>query len=125
MSVNDMARVLMYVNPESKAVEKMVCFTPFGMTERIDSDWKPTSMDKSGVLDLSADKIYQLDWDTDFLAMDSDDDESEHAAIDMFDAGNLTEDGCKKYGMLVVDPTSVDGDAEIAAEVEKLNNTTP
>ena len=99
-----MSNVFMYVNPASQLVEKVVFFSIFGVSERIDSDWKPTTRDKSGIDDLSSHRVYLLDWDTDFLPMDAEDDGKEHAAIELFDAGKLTEDGALKYGKLHLDP---------------------
>lgn len=121
MALSDMITVFMYVDPENGNVDKMTCFTPFGMTERVDSDWQQTTRAESGVDELTEHKIYKLDWDTDFLAMDADDDGKEHAAVDLFDKGTLTEDGCKKYGKLHLDPANVDGDPEAEALVKKLN----
>lgn len=104
MSINSMVRVFMYVNPTTTNVEKVMCYTPFGISERADSDWEPTTREESGIDDLSADKIYELNWDTDFLPMDADDEDKEHAAIALYDGGTLTEEDCKKYGVLYMDP---------------------
>jgi hypothetical protein len=114
--------VFMYVNPTTNNAEKMVCFTPFGMTERVGGDWEPTTRDESGVDDLSDHRIYILDWDTDFLPMDAEDDGKEHAAVDLFDQVSLTEADCQQYGKLHLDPANTGGDLEIAAMVEKLNS---
>ena len=114
--------VFMYVNPTTNDAEKMVCFTPFGMTERVGRDWEPTSRDESGIDELSDHRIYLLNWDTDFLAMDEEDDGREHRAVELFDDGSLTEADCQEYGKLHRDPAAnADGDPEIAAMVEKLN----
>lgn len=104
MSLNSMVRVFMYVNPTTTNVEKIMCYTPFGISERMDSDWEPTTRDESGIDDLFEDKVYELDWDTDFIAMDSEEEEREHAAIDLYDNATLTEEDCKKYGKLHIDP---------------------
>jgi hypothetical protein len=104
MSLNAMVRVFMYVNPGTKTVEKVMCYTAFGITERMGADWEPTTRAKSGIDDLSADKIYELDWDTDFVPMDSEEEDSEHAAIALYDNGRLTEEDCMKYGKLYLDP---------------------
>lgn len=104
MSLSQMVRVFMYVNPKSAEVEKIMCYTPFGITERMGADWEPTTRSKSGIDELSADKIYELDWDTDFVPMDSEEEDLEHAAIALYDSGRLTEEDCKKYGKLYLDP---------------------
>lgn len=99
-----MVRVFMYVNPETTNVEKIMCYTPFGISERVESDWEPTTREDSGIDDLSADKVYELDWSTDSLPMDAEDDGNEHAAIALYDGGTLTEEDCKKYGFIHIDP---------------------
>ena len=121
MALKDVVLVDMYVNPSTQVVEKMTMLSPFGMTERVNSDWQVTSRERSGIDDLSADKVYRLDWGTDFIPMDSDDDR-EHVAIDLFDRGNLTEADCEKYGVLRIDPANAKGSPEMAALVEKLNS---
>lgn len=104
MSLNKISDVLMYVDPATSKVEKIVFFSVFGITERIDSEWEPTTREGSGIDDLKTSRIYELDWDTDFLPMDAPDDGKEHAAIELFDAGNLSEEDAKKYGKLYFDP---------------------
>jgi hypothetical protein len=101
----------MYVNPSTTNVEKVMCYTPFGMSERLGADWRPTNREKSGVDSLSEDKIYELDWDTDFVPMDSEEEDREHAAIDLYDNSTLTEDDCKKYGKLYMDPNDTSNPA--------------
>ena len=114
--------IYMYVDPSTQTVEKMVCFTPFGVTERIDSDWVPSSRAKSGIDSLTGDKVYLVDWDTDFVPMDAEDDGGEHKAVQLFDEGNLTEEACKQYGKLVMDPTTAEESDEMKAAIERLNN---
>lgn len=104
MSLNQMATVLMYVNPETTDVEKVIFYSVFGTSERIDGDWVPTTREESGIDDLSADRVYKLDWDTDFIPMDSEDGDREHAAIALYDQGQLDEEGAKKYGTIHIDP---------------------
>jgi hypothetical protein len=121
MSLEDVVIVDMYVNPTTKKVEKVIMFTPFGMTQRVNSDWEATTIETSGILDLAEDKVYRLDWDTDFIPMDSEEDDREHAAIDLYDQGVLTETQCQKYCKLRIDPSNKNGSPEMAALVEKLN----
>ena len=121
MALKDVVLVDMYVNPTTNKVEKLTMFTPFGMTQRVNSDWEATTIQTSGILDLTEDKVYRLDWDTDFIPMDSEEEEREHAAIDLFDKGNLTEADCQKYGELRIDPANKNGSPDMAALVEKLN----
>lgn len=104
MALKDVVSVFMYVNPSTNNVEKVLCYTPFGISVRENKDWKMVTREESGIDDLSADKVYQLDWDTDFQAMDAEDDDSEHAAIELYDSGTLTEQDCQKYGVLYIDP---------------------
>lgn len=106
MGISDVVIVDMYVNPSTSKVEKITCITPFGMTERTGSDWEPVSRDESGIDDLSTYKVYRLDWDTDFIPLDSDEPDRDHAAIELFDKGNLTESDCQKYGNIHIDPTN-------------------
>jgi hypothetical protein len=115
MSINSMVRVFMYVNPKTTNVEKVMCYTPFGISERMDSNWEPTDREASGIDELSDDKVYELDWDTDFLPMDSEGDDGEHAAIALYDSGTLTEEDCKKYGVLYMDPND-----ETNSELDRL-----
>lgn len=120
MSMNNIVDILMYVNPETQKIDKMVCFTPFGMTERVGADWEPTSREESGINDLSADRVYLLDWDTDYIPASEVEDDAEHIAVQMFDDGSLDEDGCKKYGELLIDPAQTE-DLELLDKLKKLN----
>ena len=121
MALKDIIRVFMYVDPTTGKADKMTCFTPFGMTERINADWQPSSREESGVDELSDHKIYALDWDTDFLPMDAEDDGREHMAVELFDKGELDEAACQKYGQLYVDPAAADEDnQEILEELRAL-----
>lgn len=115
------ANIYMYVNPATQMAEKLVCFALFGATERVNSEWEPTTRATSGIDDLTDHKVYLLDWDTDFLPMDAEDDGSEHKAVQLFDEGNLTEDACKEYGKLLRDP-SQEKNVELEAAIERFNN---
>lgn len=121
MALKDMVKVFMYVNPETGKADKMTCFTPFGMTERVNAYWQPSSRGRSGVDELVDHKIYSLDWDTDFVPMDSEEADTEHVAVELFDKGMLDEAGCQKYGKLHMDPTNLDEDnQEILEELRAL-----
>lgn len=120
MALKDVCLVDMYVNPTTNLVEKITFLSPFGLAERENSDWKPTTWNEVGIDELSGDKVYRLDWDTDFVPMDSDEEEREHIAIDLFDKGNLTEEDCKKYAKLRIDPTNTTGNPDMIALAEKL-----
>jgi hypothetical protein len=115
------ANIYMYVNPATQVAEKLVCFALFGATERVDSEWTPTTRATSGIDDLTDHRVYLLDWDTDFLPMDAEDDGLEHKAVQLFDEGALTEEACKQYGRLLRDP-AVKENAELQAAFERFNN---
>lgn len=119
MALKDVVIVDMYLNPTTNKVEKITSVTPFGMTERKDMDWVVSSREKAGLDALMGDKVYRLNWDTDFIPMDSDEEEREHAAIDLFDKDSLTEEECLKYGTLIIDPTST-GDSEMVQMMRKM-----
>lgn len=121
MSIEDIITVFMYVDPDTQEVDRVACFTPFGMTQRVGSDWESTTRAKSGVDELTAHRIYTLDWKTDALPMDAEDDGREHAAIELFDNGILTEADCQKYGKLHIDPTRKGGNPEVLAAIEEYN----
>lgn len=121
MSIEDIITVFMYVDPATQEVDKVACFTPFGMTQRVGSDWEPTTRAESGIDELVDHKVYTLDWSTDFLPMDAEDDGSEHAAIELFDTGVLTEDDCKKYGKLHIDPSREGSNPDVLAAIEEYN----
>jgi hypothetical protein len=115
------ANIYMYVNPATQMAEKLVSFALFGATERVNSEWVPTTRATSGIDDLTDYKVYLLDWDTDFLPMDAEDDGLEHKAVQLFDEGKLTEDACKEYGKLLRGP-SQEKNVELEAAIERFNN---
>lgn len=106
MALEDVALVDMYVNPLTGNCVKITFLSPFGLAVREHADWQPTNWDDSGVHDLDDHRVYRLDWDTDFVPMDSDEEEREHKAIQLFDEGKLTETECEKYGVLRIDPAN-------------------
>lgn len=119
MALKDVVIVDMYLNPTTKKVEKITSVTPFGMTERKNLDWVVSSREKAGLDSLIGDKVYRLNWDTDFIPMDSDEEEREHAAIELFDKDSLTEEECLKYATLIIDPTAT-GDSEMVQMMRKM-----
>jgi hypothetical protein len=99
--------VYMYVNPETRVVDEMYCIHPWGLSRREEGDWAPITRDESNLDDLEDHYVYDLDWSTDYAAIDDDsvDDDEEHAAVTAFDNATLDEEGAKKYGILIIDPT--------------------
>lgn len=120
MALSDIVIIDIYVNSLTGVAEKLTCWTPFGLTERVDSDWDVTTREKSGIDQLVTHRVYRLDWDTDFVPMDSEEEiDDEHIAVRLFDSGLLTEDECNKYAKIHIDPANDFANGE--ALREKLN----
>jgi hypothetical protein len=103
--------VFMYVNPQTRNVDELYCVHPFGISRREDGEWEPISREDSNLDDMEGHTVYELDWSTDYVAVEDateEDEDREHAAIMAFDTDTLDEDAAKKYGILSVDPSSDD-----------------
>lgn len=110
--------VFMYVNPETRVVDELYCVSPWGLTRREDGEWVPITRDESNIDEMDTYLVYELDWSTDYLAIEdaADDDDDDHAAIVDFDMDRLDEEGAKKYGILSIDPNSQDDDLVLEDE---------
>jgi hypothetical protein len=102
MAKSSIVDVWFYVDPQSESIDSVVCWFPMGMSVREGGDWEISSKEEAGINDkLSKHDVYQLDWDTDPLVIDDsydfDDPENEHAAIKMYDKGELTLESLMEY----------------------------
>ena len=110
MAKSSIIDVWFYVDPESENIDAVVCWFPLGMSIRKDSDWEISSKEDVGTDKLQATHdVYQLDWDTDPLTIDENfdfgDSDNEHAAIKMYDKGELTLVILKEYSERILSAT--------------------
>jgi hypothetical protein len=110
---SSIADVWFYVNPSSQEIDAVYCFSPLGMTTRENYDWQFTRREDSKIDQLPADDIYQLNWESDETPMTEDFDFDSydavtHAALKLYDRGELTLDELKKYASLLVSGESSD-----------------
>jgi hypothetical protein len=100
--------VYFYVNPETRAIDGVFAYHPFGISIRANGDWEfvrrsETQLDEF----LATREAYILDWDTDYTPLSETDDDAEleeHKAISLYDSGELTIDNLTDYAKLVYDP---------------------
>lgn len=120
MAKSSIIDVWFYVNPESEAIDQVVCWFPLGMSVREGGEWVISSKEEAQTNEkATTHDVYQLDWDTDPLTIDDDfdfdDADNEHIAVKMFDKGELDLETLKKYSEQVLSPVK---DSEEYADLE-------
>ncbi|NBU22551.1 MAG: hypothetical protein EBS38_01335 [Actinobacteria bacterium] len=109
MAKSSIIDVWFYVNPETEAIDQVICWFPLGMSVREGSDWVISSKEEAQTDEkATTHDVYQLDWDTDPLTIDDDfdfdDPDNEHIAIKMFDNGELTLEKLEEYSDKILSP---------------------
>lgn len=102
--------IFMFVNPKTGIVDEMYSVHPFGLSRRENGDWGPITREESNLDDLENNRIYELDWATDYAALDDDtvDDDEEHGGVRDFDNYVLDEKGAQKWGIETTHEYSID-----------------
>jgi hypothetical protein len=113
MAKSGIVDVWFYVDPTSKNIDSVICWFPMGMSQRVEGDWVITDKEEAGIYDtLAKHDVYQLDWTTDPLEinedLDFDDSEIDHAAVKLYDKGELTLDILKDHSEKIIDASELE-----------------
>lgn len=95
-----------YVNPETKNIDGVYCFSLLGITKRQEKVWVPVTREDSGINEMYGHAVYQHDWDssTKIMTKDFDFDSYDDVTpepLKLYDNGSLTLEELQKTSDLI------------------------
>lgn len=113
MAKNSPINLWFYVNPDTQAIDKVLCYHPLGVNIRAEKDWTGViPQDAAATTDPGDYQIYDYDWEGEDAQVELNDefdfDNYDHITptpLKQYDSGTLTVEDLKQYAKMIYDGT--------------------